>query len=367
MSHAVNLLQAKELAVFYMSIGLLPFMHGTYAVGKSSIAQEIADENNLLLIDKRLSQCDPTDLNGYPSQKNGRAVFLPPEDIPLEGDELPLKYPAVKKGEIMLYGPRIGTPADQDYEAVYYDGWLLFLDEMNMADDAVQAAAYKITLDKKVGQRHVHSACAMIAAGNLETDSDLVKPMGWPLKTRMVHILIENDLDVFRQYAAKIGMDSRITSFINWKPSYLHHVSDDSDDNAAACNRTWEYADRVYKNKDVNDKLFVPALAGCVSYGMAMEMDTFNRVYAALPKYADIVANPEYIDIPDDMSTLWAMLGYVADNAAKIDADQLMKFVNRLPKEHQVVLMLDMGRKKPDIMKTPPVSRWCNHNANIVF
>lgn len=341
----VDLLQAKELAIFYMSLGLMPFLHSTYGIGKSSIVQEIADEFDLLLIDKRLSQEEPVDLKGYPDKTaKGRATYLPPDDIPLEGDPLPKKP-----------------------DGSSYKGWLLFLDEMNSATEELQAAAYKITLDKKVGQRRVHEACAMMAAGNLETDNGIVNQMATPLATRMVHIVIANTINVFRQFAAKAGIDSRIMSFLNWKEQYLHLHAPESEDPTRACNRTWEFCDRVVKNKDADDPLFIPAVAGCVTEAIAIEFHTHTKVYANLPDYSAIVAHPEIIQIPNDPGTLWALIGVIGDKAQKGDMPQLMKFVQRLSKEHQFVLMMDIGLKHKECARTPEAAKWTKDNGAIAY
>lgn len=42
---------------------LVPMIHGSPGIGKSAIVHAIAGEFNLKVIDLRLSQCDPTDLN----------------------------------------------------------------------------------------------------------------------------------------------------------------------------------------------------------------------------------------------------------------------------------------------------------------
>lgn len=93
--------------------GLVPFVRSSPGLGKSAIIRQIAQEHNLKVLDLRLGQCDMTDLLGFPNIENGRSVYHPPKDIPIEGDEIP-------------HG---------------YNGWLLFLDEMNTAPKAVQAAA----------------------------------------------------------------------------------------------------------------------------------------------------------------------------------------------------------------------------------
>lgn len=42
---------------------LVPYIHSSPGMGKSSIIKAIAKRNKLKLIDIRLSQCDPSDLN----------------------------------------------------------------------------------------------------------------------------------------------------------------------------------------------------------------------------------------------------------------------------------------------------------------
>lgn len=55
--------QAKRMLVLYIKSGLVPMMEGSPGIGKSALGRWVADEFNLLMIDVRLAQCDPTDLN----------------------------------------------------------------------------------------------------------------------------------------------------------------------------------------------------------------------------------------------------------------------------------------------------------------
>ena len=105
--------QLKQAVIQLFEVKLVPFIQGSPGLGKSGIIHEIAKEYNLKVIDLRLSQCDPTDLAGFPSVVDGRSRYLPMEHFPLASDPKP-------KG---------------------MNGWILFLDEMNSASPAVQAAA----------------------------------------------------------------------------------------------------------------------------------------------------------------------------------------------------------------------------------
>lgn len=59
----IKISQAIPLVIAALKAKLVPMLHGSPAVGKSAIVRQIAKQFNLKLIDLRLSQCDPTDLN----------------------------------------------------------------------------------------------------------------------------------------------------------------------------------------------------------------------------------------------------------------------------------------------------------------
>lgn len=115
----VKISQAVSMLTKFIRAGLVPMLRGSPGMGKSSIVHQIAKEYNLKVIDLRLSQCDPTDLMGMPSIKDGKAKYVPMDTFPIEGDAIPLNK-------------ETGQP---------YSGWLLFLDEFNGASISVQAAA----------------------------------------------------------------------------------------------------------------------------------------------------------------------------------------------------------------------------------
>lgn len=55
--------QAASMIAKFIKARLVPMLQGSPGAGKSSIIQAIAKEYQLKVIDLRLAQCDPTDLN----------------------------------------------------------------------------------------------------------------------------------------------------------------------------------------------------------------------------------------------------------------------------------------------------------------
>lgn len=55
--------QAADLIILAMRANLVTMLHGSPGIGKSDIVRSIAKKLKLHLIDIRLAQCDPCDLN----------------------------------------------------------------------------------------------------------------------------------------------------------------------------------------------------------------------------------------------------------------------------------------------------------------
>lgn len=331
--------QAASMITKYIKARLVPMLVGSPGCGKSQIVHKIAKEYNLKLIDLRLSQCDPCDLLGFPSIANGKAGYVPMETFPIEGDEIPEGY----------------------------SGWLLFLDEFNSAPPAVQAAAYKLTLDKMVGIKHLHKNVAIVCAGNLETDNAIVQPMSTALQSRLVHLELQLDQQEWNNHAADQGWDHRLTSWINFKPGMLFTFKADHTDQTYACPRTYEFANRILGVVDDSSPDLLPMLAGALSEGVAREMLTFFKIHKSIATIPQIRANPEGIKVPDEPSVIWALTGSISHHASVDNMEDLMKFVNRIPAEFQVVCLRETVRRNRALLTHPSVQKWISSSAASLF
>lgn len=331
--------QASSMIASCIKAKLVPMLVGSPGTGKSSIVHNIAETYGLKVIDLRLSQEDPTSLAGFPTITGGKSDYIPMAHFPIEGDAIP-------KG---------------------YNGWLLFLDEFNSASPAVQAAAYKLVLDRKVGQASLHKNLAIVCAGNLETDSAIVVPMSTALQSRLVHIELASHVNEWLDWAYENGIDHRITSYIKFKPGNLYAFSPDHTDKTFACNRTWEFANRILKVTEDGDSERLPLLAGTISEGIAREFIGFCAIDRDLPKMEKIIANPEIVKVPSEPSILFALTGSISHNANKENIGQLMKYVNRLPKEFQVVTLREVVRRNKPLVAHSAVQEWITESADSLF
>lgn len=217
MSTALNIYrctprQVKRFVTDVLFAGLVPYVQSSPGMGKSSIMRAIASELNLQLIDHRLSTSAPEDLSGLPRfDEDGKARFSPFADLfPVEGTPLP--------------------PGKE--------GWMLFLDEFNSASKSVMAAAYKLILDRMVGQHKLHERVVICAAGNLATDRAITNPISTAMQSRVVHLEMQiNFQEWLEDVALKEGYDSRVIAYLSQYNSKLMDFRPDHQEKTFCCPR----------------------------------------------------------------------------------------------------------------------------------
>lgn len=339
--------EARELIERCIRARLVPNLVGSPGLGKSALIHQIAETYNLLVIDLRLSQCDPVDLMGFPHiyQDRNKAGYVPMTTFPIEGDELPIN-------------PKTGQP---------YSGWLLFLDEANGAEPAVQKAAYKLILDRMVGEFKLHKNVAIVCAGNLETDGALVEEQSTAMQSRMVHMTLELDVPAWLEWARENGIDYRITSYIQWRPEELQRFDPSHEDVTFACPRTWEFASRLISGIEQLIILDKTLLSGTISEGVAREFYGFTKIFEDLPTLESIVKSPNSVPVPTEPSVCWALTGSLGQHATEKNIEPIMQFISRIPKEFQVVALREICRRNKKLKTSAPVLDWVTQNSHELF
>lgn len=313
-----TLKQVAPLIPQLWKAGIVPFLHSSPAQGKSSLSKQLAEQFKLKVIDLRLTELDSTDLSGLPYFNNGKAEFMPFNTFPLQD-----------------------TPIPEGYA-----GWLIILDEFNSANQAVMAAAYKLVLDRQVGQYKLHDKVAMLACGNLESDNAIVNPMSTALISRFAHFNIEVNVDEWLEWASKAGIDYRITSYINFKKSNLYTFKPDATEPYASP-RSWEMVSKVIKDNDEISTLLVSSLIGD---GVANEFVQYTKLYHKLPTIKEILSNPEGIEIPDDLATTWAVMSMVTHSITVDNHEKLTVFLRRLSSELQYCALREIKYRNPAVL-----------------
>lgn len=342
MAFQVSLNQAKEMVEDCLRVNLVPMLLGSPGCGKSAIIKQIAKEFNLKLIDLRLATAEPTDLLGFPriDEERNKAGYVPMDTFPLESDPIPDGY----------------------------EGWLLFLDEMNSADKDLQKAAYKLIYDREVGSQKLHSKCRIVGAGNLLTDNAIVEELSTALQSRLIHIEVVLNWEEWLAWADENQLDHRVRAFTRFKQGELLFKFDpDHNDKTFACPRTWDFASTLIKGTGKLTFTKQGLLCGTLSEGVGREFAGFCEIYEQLPTLDSIAANPEHHPMPDEPSIQYALTGMIGANAKPHNIDGLIKFVRRMNVEFQVVTLRDCIRRDKTMAEQPAMKAWVKENATELF
>lgn len=324
--------QMKRAVSRVMRAGLVAFMRGSPGIGKSAIVRNLAGEFNLKMIDHRLSTSAPEDLSGLPHfNKEGHAVFAPFADLfPLEN-----------------------TPLPQKEDGSYYDGWLLFLDEFTSAHKDVQAAAYKLVLDKMTGQHKLHERVVIVCAGNKETDRAIVNKIGTAMQSRIITLELDIDFDEWlTEVALPEQYDSRIIAYLSMYPAKLFDFKPDHDGNTFCCPRTWEFMNKLMCGEEVSD-MDAPLFAGTISASTAVEFISFCQLYKQLVTINEIVKDPKTALIPPDNALKWATISHLFERTTKDNIDDVVTYILRYSSTFQVLFFRGLLVRKPDLKGTP--------------
>lgn len=305
------------------------FMWGQPGVGKSSLIRQVAKALDLELIDLRLSLLDSVDLRGFPHMTNGRMAFATP----------------------------IFLPTDPDSKGI------LFLDEMNVAPQAVQAAAYQLVLDRRLGEYKLPDGWAIIAAGNRETDQGVTYTMPAPLANRFTHIDFDVHFDDWRAWALNNSIRPEVTNFISFRPGLLNDF--DPDKRAFPTPRSWEFVSKIIDSTD-SDAVERELIKGSVGEGAAAELAAFLKVYRNLPNPDVVLMNPSTAQVPTDLATLYALCGALSTRANENNFDRLVQYCERIKPEFQVLTLRDAVVRNRDLAHTQAFANWSVKNAGVL-
>ncbi len=301
------------------------FIHGSPGIGKSYIVNDIAKQNNLELIDLRLSQLDAIDLRGIPSIKNNQTVWMPP----------------------------VFLPANQDSCGI------LFLDELNSAPLSVQAAIYQLILDRKIGEYSLPKGWRIVCAGNKISDKGIVFKLPSPLINRMVHLVLEAKYDDFKIWAIQNSIHKFIIGFLAFRPDLLSsEIPTATETNPAFCTpRAWNILSNILsQTNDINS--IYPIIYGTVGYGAGIEFVSFIKVYKSLPNIDEILSGASQI-VPKEPSALYALSSAIIEKYNDINqAVHIFEYSKKLPVEFTVMLIKDLIIKDESISELEEFQEW---------
>jgi hypothetical protein len=346
--------KVREWTIDAITSGCVPFIKGSPGIGKSAIMRSISNEFSLQMIDHRLSTSAPEDLSGLPDfDRSGSDVGRPATAVfrPF-GDLFPIEGTPIPKGK---------------------DGWLLFLDEFNSALKEVQAASYKLALDRMTGQYKLHESVAIVLAGNLASDKAIVNNLSTAMQSRLVHIImIVSFKEWWEDVAIVENYDERIKGYLAWKgEKSLMNFDPDHDDETFPCPRTWEFMNRMVKGKtfreitepdpqqpgknrtrhEMDGKIGL--YAGTVGQGEAASFVQYCKVTQDLLTIKDVLADPSGCKVHNSAEMKWGQITHLVDKVDDKNFADLCTYINRYDLPFRVLFFRTVMMTHPQLKQHP--------------
>jgi len=234
------------------------FMWGPPGIGKSDIVKQIGDEQEREVIDVRLSLWEPTDIKGIPYYNS--------------------------QANTMSWAPPAELPTDPDSTAI------LFLDELNSAAPATQAAAYQLVLNRRVGTYVLPKGVSIVAAGNRETDKGVTYRMPAPLANRFLHLELRTDFEDWLQWATNNKVHEQVVGYVGFAKQDLYDFDPKSASRSFATPRSWSFVSELLQDEDLPENTLTDLVAGAVGEGLAVKFMAHRKVAKQMPNPTEILS-----------------------------------------------------------------------------
>ena len=233
------------------------FLWGPPGIGKSDIVKQIGEDAGREVIDVRLALWEPTDIKGIPyyNADAGKMVWAPPAEL----------------------------PTDADSKAI------IFLDELNSAPPAVQAAAYQLILNRRVGTYKLPDGVDIVAAGNRDGDRGVTYRMPAPLANRFVHLEAKVDFDDWQDWAVMNNIHPEVVGYVGFAKQDLYDYDPKSASKSFATPRSWSFVSDLLSDADIDTDTLHNLVAGAIGDGLSVKFMAHRKVAGRMPKAADIL------------------------------------------------------------------------------
>lgn len=236
----------------------VPLIIGESGIGKTALAHKLANDNNYYLVTIDANLLKEGEIGGLPVVKEGRTIYA-------------THYKLVEIQEAIK---------GEDKEV------LLFIDELNRCEHAVQQELMNLILNREINGYKLSDKVNIIAAMNpsnkyegFQDSQYQVIDMDPAQEDRFVWIEMDSEIKEWIRWGMTEGnIESEILEFISSMPEYLH--TPNSTESLKATPRSWERISKAYKiyKKSTNAysfNTFLNVVRGNVGISIATDFANF--------------------------------------------------------------------------------------------
>jgi len=302
---------------------LVPMLWSLPGTGKTTAVEDLAKELGMKIETVIAAQFDAGEMGGFPivdeetnTFRRARPFFLPTSDEPC----------------------------------------ILFFDELPQAPTANQNIIAQCVNERRIGEHQLPSNVTIVCAGNPMTARAGTNPMPTHLRDRLTHLDIETDHGGFREYALNKNFRPEITGYINERPEWLQKF--DASQNASPSPRSWQRVNAIL-GLGLPDNLESQAIKGQIGEAALADFVGYLRIWKDMPDSDLLLSEPDSVEVPTRPDVLYALMSALAYKATDANAENLVKFIKRIPnREFAAFGMRDTLKRKPELKKNKAIIGW---------
>ena len=330
---SINQCKTTVAAMFRQSPKVVPMLHGAPGMGKSDAAIQIADDlgisqDRVLVV--HINNHDVVDFTGVPSIDDGMTIFNPTK---------------------MFYDYREGTGAG-----------LIVLEELAQSNQQLQTWAAGFVLERQTPMFKLDPDVRIICTGNRAEDRAGAKPLLGHLNDRMYHFDVETSLDDWCGWAMENGVPTEGIAFLRLRPNLLNDYDPNRRSNPTQ--RSWTKLFTEVPN-DLPTNMYLEAAEGKVGDGAAAEWVAARDLMHKMPSVDVIRLHPDKTEVPEEPAVRYAVATALSMTTEPEAFQRDMLYVDRMPKEFQMVYVTDALRLHPTLQATKPFIDWAIANKDI--
>ena len=335
---AITLSQASADLLVNIELDIPTLIVGPVGVGKTDIVRQAALKlGNTLVIDKRASQMDPTDL----------AVPMP--DIATRTVVACLQE----------WLPNATLAAKYDYV-------ILLLDELTDAQIGTQAALNQLILERELPGYRLPANVRLVATGNKQSDRAAAGKVSRAMSNRLAVMDIAVDVDSFLAWA-NVNLVPELVAFVqasvgqlkaaNREPSEAIHrypTQSGSDAVAFLTPRSLARCDKFFRMATMpNDTQLRRLLAQNVGDDCANDIMNFLVTYRLAPSIGAILSDPAGHSVPREPSVNFAIVVGLVSRLTLGNVATIATYVNRMGANYRAAFWSNAIAKDKAFETTP--------------
>lgn len=252
-----------------------------------------------------------------------------------------------------------------------YDGGIIFLDEMDKADQDVKKVLGEMMLSGSCGPHTLPKGWVVWAAGNRAVDRSGSTRELDHLINRRKEIELTDDIQSLEAWMSKSGVAPEIIAFAAGNPEVVFQEKP-KEQQPWCTPRSLVMAGQdleVFRDERgllPEDPLAIEETSGRIGTAASSALFAMIRLSHEMPDFADICRLPDKVKVPTKPDAQMLVAYNLAHRVDASTLDPVIIYMQRMPKEFAITFAKSAIRRSPMLVIEDAMERWAEQNGTLM-